>query len=72
VLARPAFLASAGFGEGVAALQFRQLLFQIHARDYNQPGSGKPRRNAEGGSPKAVIKVLVIVATENFATTTFI
>ena len=34
VFARPALFASAGFGEGVAALQFRQFLFQIHGRDY--------------------------------------
>ena len=34
VLARPAFFTSARFGKGVAALQFRQFLFQIHARDY--------------------------------------
>ena len=34
VLARPALFASACFGQRVAALQFGQFLFQIHARDY--------------------------------------
>ena len=35
VFACAALFASAGFGEGVAAFQFSQFLFQIHGRDYN-------------------------------------
>ena len=32
--------ASAGFGEGVAALQFGQFLLEVHAGDYKQRGEG--------------------------------
>ncbi len=34
VFARAALLASASFGQRIAALQLRQFLFKIHARDY--------------------------------------
>jgi hypothetical protein len=36
VFTRPALFASAGFSERVTALQFGQLLFQVHAVNYKQ------------------------------------
>ena len=43
VLARPALFASAGFGQRVTALQFGQLLFQVHGRDYKQRAGDEGR-----------------------------
>ena len=58
VFARAALCASAGFGEGVAALQFGQLLFQVHGRDYNQPASRSVQTIAMRGSRSGVTQAL--------------
>ena len=36
VFARAALFATTGFGKRIAAFKFRQLLFQVHGRDYKQ------------------------------------
>ena len=58
VLACAAFFASAGFGQRVAALQFGQLLFQVHGRDYKQRVPLNSRCSALGGSPSSVTDAL--------------
>ena len=40
VLVGVALLASAGFGEGVAALEFGEFLLEVHAGDYKVRGGG--------------------------------
>ena len=58
VLARPALFASACLGQRVAALQFRQFLFQIHGRDYKQRCGMGAQTIAIAGSLNCVTEVL--------------